>query len=81
MMTIKEYFNNILVTEGYDAWEEATDELLALVAADEEAWVEDKESHLVEAWAEEHNIDLAAGRMVMGTFTTYYQSWYWDFCE
>ena len=60
MMSIKEYFSNILDAEGYDAWEKALDELLVLIAADEEAWVENKESHLVEAWAEEHDIDLAA---------------------
>lgn len=79
MMTIKEYFNNILTMKGYEAWEEATDELIALVMAEEEAWENDEECEVVAEWANAHNIDLSAGYEVMGTFYTYFQNWKWDF--
>ena len=78
MMNLEQYFNNILATEGYDAWEEANAELVELVEREETAWLNDKDLDLVTAWAEARNIDMTAGRVLMGGFVTYYQSWYWD---
>lgn len=78
MMNLEAYFNNILATEGYDAWAEANNELIELVEREETAWLNDEDLDLVSAWAEARNIDLSLGRQLMGGFTTYYQSWYWD---
>jgi hypothetical protein len=78
MMDLETYFNNILATEGYDAWEEANAELIALVEAEEAAWLNDEELDLTTGWAEAHNIDLLAGQILLSGFVTYFQSWYWD---
>lgn len=78
MMNLQQYFNDILVNEGYDAWVDANDELVALVEAEDAAWVNEEELNLVADWAEDHNVDLAAGRILIGGFCTYFQSWYWD---
>ncbi len=78
MMNLETYFNNILATEGYDAWEDANAELVALVEAEEAAWLNDEELDLTTGWAEARNIDLSAGRVLLSGFVTYFQSWYWD---
>jgi hypothetical protein len=78
MMNLEQYFNNILATEGYDAWEEANAELVALVEAEEVASLNNEELDLITGWAEARNIDLTAGRILIGGFCTYFQSWYWD---
>lgn len=78
MMNLEQYFNNILATEGFDAWDDANAELVALVEAEEAAWLNDEELDLVTGWAEAHDIDLTAGRELGFGYTTYFQSWYWD---
>ena len=78
MMNLEQYFNNILMNEGYDAWEEANAELVALVEAEEAAWLNDEELDLVSEWAQVRNIDLDAGQILLSGFVSYFQSWYWD---
>lgn len=78
MMNLETYFNNILATEGYEAWQAANDELVALVEAEEAAWLNDEEVDLTTAWAEARGIDLTAGRLLTFGYTTYFQSWLWD---
>jgi hypothetical protein len=78
MMNLREYFNNILNTQGYDAWCDANNELVDAVEADEELFMQDEEAHYVDDWAQAHNIDLEAGKEVLGMFTTYLQLWMWD---
>lgn len=78
MMNLETYFNNILATEGYDAWEEANAELYALVEAEEAAWLNDEELDLVSDWAQARNIDLSLGETSCFGFSTYFQQWYWD---
>lgn len=78
MMNLDTYFNNILATEGFDAWNQANLELIDLVEREEIAWLNDEDLDLVSAWAVEHNIDLTAGQQGLGGFVTYYQLWYWD---
>ena len=73
MMNLKEYFENILENEGYDAWEKANEELVAIY--------EDENADL-ETWANAHNIDLAVGEIgIGGLFYTYLQMWVWDNIE
>lgn len=78
MMNLDTYFNNILATEGFDAWNKANLELIDLVEREEIAWLNDEDLDLVSAWAVERNIDLTAGQQGLGGFVTYYQLWYWD---
>lgn len=78
MMNIQEYFESILETEGYDAWNAANAELVALVEQEEAAWLNDEELDLTTAWAEAHGVDLTLGYTHGGCFFTYYQHWYWD---
>jgi len=72
MKNIIEYFDNILTTKGYDAWEEAN-------AA---AWeMLEKDNGEFDQWAEAEGIDLEAARPLLGMPTTYLQSWIWDNIE
>ena len=78
MTTIKTYFQNILDTQGFDAWETATDELVALVVQDDQAWVNEEETTFVADWAKVHDIDLTAGEEKYGVFHTHFEMWCWD---
>lgn len=80
MMTLEQYFDEMMA-QGIEAWETAQEELAELVRQDEEAWVEGEQSELVTEWAEAHEVDLTAGREVLGEFTTYFQTWLWDYLE
>lgn len=66
MLTIKEYFDNILKTEGYEAWAETNNKLIDLY--------EDEEADLYE-WATAHNVDLDA---VDAYGIEYFLYWVWD---
>ena len=57
MMNINTYFNTILDTEGYDAWEDADAMVWSLYEADDDSF---------EFWASEHDIDLDAVRSCDG---------------
>jgi hypothetical protein len=72
MKNIINYFDNILTTKGYEAWEEAN-------AAAWEMFEDD--DGVFEQWAEAKGIDLEASRLLLGTPTTYLQSWIWDNIE
>lgn len=78
MMNLEQYFNNILATEGFDAWDDANLKLIELVQREEAAYLADEELDLVTGWAEARGIDLTAGRELGFGYTTYFQSWYWD---
>jgi hypothetical protein len=75
MTTINTYFQNILDTQGFDAWAEATDELVALV---KQTWDNEEETTFVTDWAKARNIDLTAGEVKYGVFHTYFEMWCWD---
>lgn len=76
MTNLHTYLNNVLNTQGYDAWDALNDHLIALATADDDAWVADLDSDLMGAWADAHGVDLTA--VNPDTDCTYYQHWYWD---
>ena len=53
MMNLREYFDNILNTQGYDAWCDANNELVDAVEGDEELFIQDEEAHYVDEWAQQ----------------------------
>ena len=72
MKNIINHFDNILTTKGYDAWEKAN----------EAAWeMFEDDNGVFDQWAEAEGIDLEASRLLLGTPTTYLQSWIWDNIE
>lgn len=72
MKNIIEHFDNILNTKDYDAWEKAN----------EAAWEKyERDNGEFDQWAEAEGIDLKASRPLLGTPTTYLQSWIWDNIE
>lgn len=69
MKNIIEYFDNILDTEGYDAWEEANARAWELYERDDDSFI---------AWAAAEGIDLEASRPLLRHETPYLSSWVWD---
>jgi hypothetical protein len=72
-MTIYEYFETL--TE--ETSEAETTELMTLL---EDVAMGDASEADLTAWAEARDVDLTAGREVLGEFTTDLQRWYWDAC-
>ena len=69
MKNIIEYFDNILDTEGYDAWDEANAMAWELYERDDDSFI---------AWAEAEGIDLEASRPLLRSEVPYLSSWVWD---
>lgn len=69
-MTIREYFDNILnTTDDFAAYCDAQDELYTLC---------ENEDFDLQAWADEHGVDLTATKLVHGEEIPVVTLWFWD---
>lgn len=72
MTNINEYLNNILNTNGFDAYAEEDDKLWELYERDDDSFC---------VYCEENKIDLDAQKIIMGFPTDVLDLWVWDHCE
>ena len=79
MMTITAYLQNILATEGFDAYCALEDELYELHEQDADEWIATGEyGARLATWAEAHGVDLEAPA-IEGSDITALQQWLWDY--
>lgn len=61
MMSIREYLENILNTQGYDAWEQEDEYMYSLLEQDQDKEIEEGvEGHAFEDYCANKGVDLAA---------------------
>lgn len=78
MLNIREYFDNYLDNNGFDAWNEEINDLLNLyetVMNDDD----DDDGSEIDAWADARGIDLSL--INEESNETYFTEWLWDYLE